>query len=114
MTQTRHVPATAPQELELETAVHAPLLHVRLCGELDIATGRRLAAPELLLPHRVDVTSVVLDLGHLHFCDLTGLKALVRYRNAHTDLGRVVTVRQVPPKVLRVMHAADVTDLFGA
>ena len=114
MPHLRLVSAAAPQGLEIWTSVLPPLLHVRLCGELDVATVRLLHAQELLMKDDEQLTAVVLDLAQLVFCDLTGLNALVRYRDAHVDLRRDVRAQNVPPHVLAVMRLADVDRLFGA
>ena len=114
MSHLRLVSAAAPQGLEIWTSVLQPVLHVRLCGELDVATAELLHAQELLMQDEEGVTSVVLDLAQLAFCDLTGLDALVRFRDEHAELGRDVLARNVPSNVLAVMRLGDVDRLFGA
>ncbi len=114
MAHLRLVPAAAPQGLEIRASVALPVLHVSVSGELDIATAHRLQAPELLVHDEERVTAVALELGRLVFCDLTGLRALVRYRDAQADLRRVVLARNVRPNVLTVMRVAGVDRLFGA
>ena len=113
MAHLRLVPAAAPQGLEIWSSVAPPVLHVAVSGELDIATGHRLREPALLMHDEDRVTAVALDLGRLAFCDLTGLSALVRYRDAHADLRRVVVARNLRPNVLAVMRLAGVDQLFG-
>ncbi len=114
MTHLRLVPAAAPQGLEIRASVALPVLRVSVSGELDIATVHRLRAPGLLMHDEERVTAVALDLGRLAFCDLTGLSALVRYRDAHADLRRVVVARNLRPNVLAVMRLTGVDRLFGA
>ncbi len=108
----RFVPAQPPQGLEVHSLRQSTRLHVRLCGELDIATADRLAAPDLLMPHESALAAVVLDLRRLTFCDVTGTRALVRYRDAHHELGRVVAAQEVRPNVLQALRALEVEHLF--
>ncbi|MGN6131220.1 MAG: STAS domain-containing protein [Nocardioidaceae bacterium] len=107
----RFVPARPPQGLEVHTDHRDRRLHVRLCGELDISTAHRLGAPELVLPD-APVQTVLLDLGRLTFCDVSGTHALVSYRDVHHELGRVVAVQHLRPNVLLALRALEVDHLF--
>lgn len=112
MSHLRLVSAAAPRGLEIWTSVLLPVLHLRLCGELDVATAELLQSHELHMQDEDRLTTVVLELAQLAFCDLTGLQALVRYRDAHAERRRDVRARNVPPKVLAVMRLAGVHQLF--
>jgi len=108
----RFVPAHAPRGLEVQLHHQRRRLHVRLCGELDSATADRLAAPELLLPDEPALDTVLLDLRELAFCDVSGSRALVGYRDAHHELGRVVAAQNLRPNVLAALRALEVAHLF--
>jgi len=108
----RFVPAHAPRGLEVQLHPQPRRLHVRLCGELDIATADRLAAPDLLRPDDRTLEAVLLDLRQLAFCDVSGTRALVSYRDAHHDLGRVVAAHNLRPNVLAALRALEVAHLF--
>jgi anti-anti-sigma factor len=107
----RFVPAQPPQGLDVQVHHESKNLRVRLCGELDVSTARRLDSPELLLAD-APLDTVLLDLRRLTFCDVSGTRALLRYRAFHHDLGRVVAVQNLRPNVLLALQALEVEHLF--
>ena len=84
---------------------------MRLCGELDVSTAKRLDAPDLVLADQ-PLDAVLLDLRRLTFCDVSGTRALVDYRDVHHRLGRVVALQNLRPNVLVTLRAVEADDLF--
>lgn len=59
---------------------------------------------------QLDLTTVLVDLGELTFCDVTGLRALLAFRRVHEEQGRSVTVVRTNRRVLRLMRLCGDTD----
>ena len=86
------------------------ILH--LSGELDIATVTQLhpvATDEL---DRDGCKELVLDLTELDFLDSTGIGCWVEIRSHATELGKRVTIRNVPAAVRRVLEIGGLLALF--
>ena len=68
----------------------------------------------LLVPEARDVTAVVVDLSELAFCDPTGARALVSFRDAHAAARRAVTVVAARRNVLSTLRALGVEQVVSA
>lgn len=89
------------------TAVAAtPVLSVRLGGELDLRGLPLLHAALAGLREHVEVTSLSLDLRHLTFIDLQGLRGLLSACAQQRDLGAHVCVTGAAGQVLRLLRMA--------
>ena len=85
-----------------------PCLCVSLRGELDLATAGDL--PQDKFSSRRDLTTVLVDLGDLTFCDAAGLRALLAFARLHRAQGRAVVVVRATPLMWRLMRLCGVTD----
>lgn len=68
--------------------------HVRLIGELDLATSSRVL--EELCPLAREGGDIVVDLTELTFMDVTGLQAIASVAKALRGNGQLVLDRPVP------------------
>jgi anti-anti-sigma factor len=59
---------------------------------------------------RTDLTTVLVDLRELTFCDAAGLSALLSFSRIHEAQGRSVAVVRATPLVRRLMRVCGVTD----
>jgi anti-anti-sigma factor len=110
---------TSTQSFDLpETVMHVshgaepPYLIVRLRGELDMSNAEDLQDPFHL--DRSDLTTVLLDMGQLTFCDGAGLRALLKFREAHIKRGRRFSATHVHPRVRRIMDICGLSEAFVA
>ena len=85
-----------------------PSLLLQLGGELDFCTRDELPWDEYA--SRPDLTSVLVDLRELTFCDVAGLRALATFRAIHEARGRSVEVVLDNPLIRRVMRLCGFTD----
>ena len=91
-----------PSLLKVSMAPEGPCLFVELRGELDLCSVRDLPGDDY--SSRPDLTMVLVDLGGLTFCDLTGLRGLMRFRRMHEAQGRTVAVVRATPFVWRLLR----------
>lgn len=85
-----------------------PCLCLSLRGELDLSSAGDL--PQETFSTRRDLTTVLVDLGDLTFCDASGLRALLAFARRHRALGRSVVVVRATPIMWRLMRLCGVTD----
>jgi anti-anti-sigma factor len=81
--------------------VDGPMLRVAFRGELDLACAVLFDAVFDLQTDGVE--RVVLDLGALTFCDVSGVNALTGLRSFHRCHGRTAEFTDVLPQVRRLM-----------
>lgn len=87
-------------------------VHVRLQGELDLATAPDLwRACEVLDGQLEPGASVFVDVAHLQFLDAAGLGTLVRLRNRVRAAGADLSVLEPSPVVRRVFQHARLDAL---
>lgn len=86
--------------------VNPPVLTLRLHGDLDMATAHSLAWPEAMQLHLI--RRVFIDLAHLTFCDVAGIRALDALCACAAQHGRAVHVAHARPVVQRV---AEITGI---
>lgn len=87
-------------------------VHVRLQGELDLATAPDLwRACEVLDGQLEPGLSVFVNVAHLHFVDAAGLGTLVRLRNRVRAAGADLSVLEPSPVVRRVFQHARLDAL---
>ena len=96
------MPYQAPS-LWAEVTATPPLLRIDLRGELDIATIDVLSRPDVLACEHGSLHSVVVDLSGLTFCDVAGLRALMRLRDHHVRRGRVARLEHPRPHLARLV-----------
>ena len=106
-----HQPSQRPSIFEASLVPEAPCLFLALRGELDLFSARDI--PRDAYPSRPDLTTVLVDLGELTFCDVAGLSALLHFRKIHQAQGRSVSVVRANPFLCRLMRLCGVTDLLG-
>ncbi|CAA9315859.1 MAG: hypothetical protein AVDCRST_MAG36-109 [uncultured Nocardioidaceae bacterium] len=91
--------------MTFDVDVDGSVLRVAVKGELDLACADLF---DCLFDLSTDgIETVVLDLGALTFCDVTGVNALSGLRGHHLDAGRAVHVLDVLPQVRRVVALTD-------
>lgn len=101
-------PSQQLSPLEVSLVPESPCLFLGLSGELDLCSVEEL--PQDDLSSRADLTTVLVDLGDLAFCDLTGLRALMKFRRMHEAQGRSVEIVRANPFLERLMRLCGVTD----
>jgi len=89
-----------------------PCLCLSLRGELDLCSAGEVPRDEFA--SRRDLTTVLVDLGELTFCDATGLRALLAFSRIHEAQGRSVAVVRATPFMWRLMRLCGVTDRLGS
>jgi anti-anti-sigma factor len=88
--------------LRVSLRVEAPRLIVRLGGELDITNAGVLLG--LSGVDRPDLSTVILELQDLTFCDADGLSALWDFREAQIAQGRSLWFARINARVRPVME----------
>jgi anti-anti-sigma factor len=97
-----------PSPLKVSLVAESPCLFLDLRGELDLCTVKQV--PRDAYSSRPDLTTVLVDLGELTFCDGAGLRALLTFRRIHEAQGRSVTVVRANPFIWRLMRLCGITD----
>jgi anti-sigma B factor antagonist len=101
-------PSPTPSLLKASLVPEPPCLFLDLRGELDLSCVDQVPRDEYAA--RPDLTTVVIDLGELTFCDLAGLRALLAFGRTHEAQGRTVSVVRATPVVRRLMRLCGVDD----
>jgi anti-anti-sigma factor len=97
-----------PDLLKASLIIESPCMFLDLRGELDLCSAKDV--PLDAYAGRRDITDVLVDLGELTFCDLSGLRALLTFRRIHEAQGRSVVVVRATPFVWRLMRLCGLTD----
>ena len=103
-----HQPSQRPSIFEVSLALEPPCLFLDLRGELDLCSAKQV--PQDTYASHPDVTTVVVDLGELTFCDVAGLSALLHFRKIHEAQGRSVSILRANPFISRLMRLCGVTE----
>lgn len=103
-----HKPSQPRSLLKVSLVAEPPCLFLDLRGELDLCSVKEL--PRDAYPSRPDLATVLVDLGGLTFCDLTGLRALLTIRRIQEAQGRSVTFVGASPFLRRLMRMCGVSD----
>ena len=104
-----HKSSQRPSLLKVSLVPEAPCLFLDLRGELDLCSVEELPRDDEYSSRR-DLTTVLVDLGELTFCDLTGLRALLTFARIHQAQGRSVVVVRATPFMWRLLRLCGVTD----
>ncbi|HLN76062.1 MAG TPA: STAS domain-containing protein [Nocardioidaceae bacterium] len=94
--------------LKVSLVPEPPCLFLELRGELDLCSVKEV--PRDGYASRRDLTTVLVDLGGLTFCDVAGLRALLTFRRIHEEQGRSVVVVRATPFIWRLMRLCGMTD----
>lgn len=97
-----------PAQLTTSLTVSAPCLCLRVRGELDLCTADQLLHADH--PAQPDLTTVLVDLGDVTFCDSAGITALLALGERQRAQGRSVLVVRATPFLWRVMRLCGVTE----
>ena len=92
---------------EFDVRQEPPDLRVRLYGALDLATAQSLEIPETELGA---LTTLVVDLAELKFCDLAGLKVLHRLCQSQSAAGRRVRMIHARPTLLKLARLSGLAS----
>lgn len=103
-----HEPSAQPNLLNVSLVPESPCLFLDLRGELDLCTVKEVPRDEYA--SRRDLTTVLVDLGELTFCDLTGLRALLTFARIHQAQGRSVVIVRATPFMWRLLRMCGITD----
>lgn len=103
-----HELSETPNLLKVSLVDESPCLFLDLRGELDLCTVKEMPRDDYA--SRPDLTTVLVDLGGLTFCDVTGLRALLTFRRIHEAQGRTVVVVRANPFLWRLMRLCGLTD----
>lgn len=93
---------------EFDVRQEPPDLRVRLYGALDLATAQSLEIPETELGA---LTTLVVDLAELKFCDLAGLQVLHRLCQSQSAAGRRVRMIHARPTLLKLARLSGLGSL---
>ena len=91
---------------------HRGRLTVRLDGELDHDRVGPIRAELDALISDPKVKHLVLDMGGVSFMDSSGIAVVLRTWRRMSQLGGVMTVRNVPPQAAKVLKAAGIDKLI--
>jgi len=105
-----HEPSQEASLLKVSLVAESPCLFLDLRGELDLCNAKEVPRDDY--SSRPDLTTVLVDLGGLTFCDLTGLRALLTFRRIHEAQGRSVVVVRAHPFIWRLLRLCGLTDLL--
>jgi anti-sigma B factor antagonist len=83
---------------------------IRLCGDLDLRSADRLEEVGRSLAD-AGVRHIVIDCGHLRFCDSTGLRSFVAIRSA--ERVESVTLARRSSLLQRMLEATALDVCFG-
>lgn len=86
---------------------------IAVTGEIDIEHAGDLAAVGRLVSESQRASHVVIDLGNVRFMDSTGLGALVEIHNAAAHAGRTVELRDLHPRVQKIIEITGLATVFG-
>lgn len=101
-----HQPSQRPTIFEVSLAPEPPCLFVDLRGELDLYSAREM--PMEPYAGQPDLTTVLIGLGELTFCDVAGLSALLTFCRLHEAQGRTVSISGASPFIRRLMRLCGV------
>jgi anti-anti-sigma factor len=101
-------PSEQSSLVKVSLVADPPFLFLDVGGELDLCSIKQI--PREAYPARPDLRAVLVDLGEVSFCDLTGLRALLAFRRIHEAQGRSVEVVRASPFVWKVMRLCGVSD----
>ena len=107
-----HDQSQRPSLLDVSLVPEPPCLFLHLRGELDLGCVDEV--PRDNYSSRPDLTTVLVDLSELTFCDATGIRALLAFRRVHEAQGRTVTVVLASPFILRLMRLCGISDQLEA
>jgi len=102
------MPSQRPSLLQVSLVPESPCLFLSLRGELDLSSVDEVPRDDYF--DRPDLTTVLIDLGDLAFCDVTGLRALVTFRRLQEAQGRSVAVIRANAFIWRLMRLCGITD----
>lgn len=105
-------PLPQPDLLKVSLVTDPPCLCLRLRGELDLCSAGEVPRDDYC--SRPDLTTVLVDLRELTFCDATGLRALLRFSRIHEAQGRSVAVVRARPYMWRLMRLCGITDRLAS
>jgi anti-sigma B factor antagonist len=100
--------SSEPSLLKVSLVTEAPCLFLGLRGELDLCSATEVPRDEY--SSRQDLTTVLVDLGELTFCDITGLRALLIFARNHQAQGRSVVIVRATPFMWRLLRLCGITD----
>jgi anti-anti-sigma factor len=106
-----HELSERPSLFEFSLVPEPPCLILDLRGELDLCSARQM--PQDAYSYRRDLTTVLVDLGDLTFCDVAGLRALLTFGGIHEAQCRSVFVVRANPFIWRLMRLCGVTNRLG-
>ena len=98
-----------PLTIRMEQA--GDLLTVHVIGELGLSTAKTFEA-QLRLAISGDASTVVLDLGDVHFIDSTGLRSVVRIANQSLRAGARLRMRRTSPSVQKALKGGGLEHLL--
>jgi anti-sigma B factor antagonist len=103
-----HEPSQRTNFMRVTLASEPPCLFLDLRGELDLCSAKEVPLDGFV--SRRDLTTVIVDLGGLTFCDVTGLRTLRALRRIHEAQGRSVVFMGASPFIGRLMRLCGLAD----
>ncbi len=100
-------------ELLITTSRVGSLVHLTLCGEIDVATAGEVRDAVLAALCRSAPATVVLDFRLVSFIDSTGIGVLVSCHRAASITGAELRLTNLAPFARRQLWASGLLGLFG-
>ena len=98
-------------QLRMDSELLGDVHTIRLAGELDIATAKRVEL-ELERVAATDARTIVVDLSALTFMDSCGLRAMLMADARLRDAPSRLAIRRGPPAVQRIFEISGLRDLL--
>ena len=105
------MPPDVPAPFRVDVSREADTAHMRVAGELDIATTSILQA-EIAALRETGSRSLVLDLAGLEFIDSTGLRCILDLDAESRLDGFTIALIQGPPAVRRIFELTNTDTLL--
>lgn len=83
-----------------------------LSGDVGLEIASELSAAGVEAARTTDHERIVVDFGGVTFLDSTGIGALVEIRTAALEAGKDLRIRNVTPRVERLLRITGLTEAF--
>jgi len=85
---------------------------IRFAGELDIGQAEKAERAAIAALDRTEPGPLVVDVRALHFCDSSGIRALLRIEAEAQGRGRSIVLRAPDAQLRRVLELVGLLDHF--
>jgi anti-sigma B factor antagonist len=99
--------------LEIDFGTHGDHSELRVTGEVDVKTAAQIAESGRIALTERPGHPLVVDLGRVTFMDSTGLGVLVDLRRIAAEFGAELRLRDVPPRVQKILAITALDAVFA-